>query len=366
MAHSQEILDLVNPWQAVRFRQTEITLDKAIASLQSDHPLISAKPVNSAGNRWMLYQGNTNKVAVLSHAGIWAWASPLQTGNFVPEGQTAPEGIPEGRIQSMPNYKCEFSYAFDTTVDDSFWNHVLALEAFVTSHTNFNKAGRKRRGWQSGRDPSLRSKYVVGAKVFSRRTPLNAKDTNTADGSEFNVPYEIHPWLLEGLNNYPELFQVPNPQRPMYYDFANGIAKKLEDTNEPTFEKNDIVRVVFTVSFVVGTKGWYTEITPVEFTRVGKIPEALTSSADPSAVPDITSDFARLEDGVPIVLLDDDPSLGKRKAQDDLMEEHAPAKKPSSRSEATRDTTEKENEHRQLGKQNGVSRRSASGSKAKS
>ena len=45
-----------------------------------------------------LYQGNTNKVAVLSHAGIWAWASPLQTGNFVPEGQTAPEGIPEGRM----------------------------------------------------------------------------------------------------------------------------------------------------------------------------------------------------------------------------------------------------------------------------
>jgi len=45
-----------------------------------------------------LYNSKDNKVAVLCHAGVWLWGSDYDTGNFVPINETAPNGLPEGRM----------------------------------------------------------------------------------------------------------------------------------------------------------------------------------------------------------------------------------------------------------------------------
>ncbi|PPQ71225.1 hypothetical protein CVT26_011003 [Gymnopilus dilepis] len=337
MAYNQQILEALSPWQSLRFRDSEIPLKDAASSLSSTENLVIAKPVGKTSTRWMLYRANTEKVALFCHAGVWAWNSPLSTGNYVPEGQSAPEGLPEGRIQNQPNYKCELAYAFDTSVDDSLWKHFRIFEDHVKKQPNFNKGSRKRRSWQSGVDPSTRTKYVMGAKLFARRTPLNAKDANTADGQEYLVPYEIHPWILEGLRNFPELHQVPNPHRPMYYDLSEGVLRKLKDTNEPVFQKNDIVRVVFSMAFIIGGINWYPEVIPIEFTRVGKLPGYMTASADLSSFPSISADFTPLEIGSPVTLINLPVTLGKRKASEDPSTDSHIDKKSSSVTEDSKE-----------------------------
>ena len=71
-------------------------------------------------------------------------------------------------------------------------------------------------------------------------------------------------------------------------------------------KKNDIVRVVFTVAFVVGGLNWYPEIIPIVFTRVGQIPSHLTAT-DLSSFPDLSSDFSPLELGTPIAIIKGEP-----------------------------------------------------------
>lgn len=41
---------------------------------------------------------STEKAAVLVFVGIWKCGGDLQTGNFVPQGKNAPEGIPSDRM----------------------------------------------------------------------------------------------------------------------------------------------------------------------------------------------------------------------------------------------------------------------------
>jgi len=35
-----------------------------------------------------MFERKTNEVAIFTHAGIWAWGSPKDTGNFVPPNET--------------------------------------------------------------------------------------------------------------------------------------------------------------------------------------------------------------------------------------------------------------------------------------
>jgi hypothetical protein len=45
-----------------------------------------------------VFSVETGKLAVLCHAAIYIFGSPLDTGNFVPMGQIAPEKVPIYRV----------------------------------------------------------------------------------------------------------------------------------------------------------------------------------------------------------------------------------------------------------------------------
>ncbi|KDR81283.1 hypothetical protein GALMADRAFT_60982 [Galerina marginata CBS 339.88] len=300
MAHAQEILDILATWQSKRFRESDITISDAAESLTTGYPLVEARPGTSS-SRWIIMKKDTKKVAVLSFVGIWAWSSDLCTGNYVPSGCDAPDGLPESRIQDIPSYRCEFTYAFDTTTDPSIWDHVKTLEAHVVSQNGFNKGNKSRRNWQNSNIIGSRQRYIVAAKVFTRRTPHNTKDCG-----KFTVPYKIHPWLSEAMENYPDTFQIPNPDRPRYYDYSgsDSILRNLQDTNIPKFNCNDIVLMTFKMGFVIGNDNWYPEVVPIEFIQVGKLPEHVVSYTDSAVYPALDPEYSPLELGTPVSVIE--------------------------------------------------------------
>uniref|UniRef100_A0A8H8CFA2 Uncharacterized protein n=1 Tax=Psilocybe cubensis TaxID=181762 RepID=A0A8H8CFA2_PSICU len=240
------------------------------------------------------------KVAVLVHAGIWKWTTDLETGNFVPYGEEAPEGVPDGQIQDEPSFKCKFSYAFDTSRDTSIWDNIKIFEDHVCRQPGFNKGNRPRRPWQNGRSSTNRDKYIINTRVFANRSAFNTKE-----GGEYKVPYEVHPWLKEGITRFPEAHQIPNPDRPKYFEFTENRISSLADSNEPTFKQGDIIWMTFKLGFVVTGGYWWPEIIPIEFVRVGKLPEQIHSKADHSLFPSVDESFNLLCAGDIVEFTDD-------------------------------------------------------------
>jgi len=73
------------------------------------------------------------------------------------------------------------------------------------------------------------------------------------------------------------------------------------------FEKNDVVRVLFKMSFVVGGEAWFPEIVPVEFVRVAKLENQPAARSNPDNYLAMPEDFQPLETGFPVMLSDGIP-----------------------------------------------------------
>lgn len=70
-------------------------------------------------------------VAVVTHAFVVRWTSPLDSGNFVPNGQPTPENLNEAGCKSEPGPNAQLSIAFDTNNDDSI--HKSLAVGFIYS-----------------------------------------------------------------------------------------------------------------------------------------------------------------------------------------------------------------------------------------
>ncbi|KDR72125.1 hypothetical protein GALMADRAFT_18164, partial [Galerina marginata CBS 339.88] len=246
-------------WRNTCFRSNEITLSEAVESLTSDTPLVEARPGQNP-SRWILFDTRSDKVAILAHAGLWSWNSDLRSGNFVPPGRKAPEGLPDSRMQTEISYKCEISYTIETSIDDSIYVLLKALEGHVCSQKNFNRSNRERRKWQDGTD---RHRFVMSSKMLVKKSPFN-----TAQGSPLNTPYEIHPWVLEALNEQSEQLYIANPESPRYLDRQGEVLVDLFDSEESGFRRGDIVWFSFKLGFYVNRDHWAPEIIPTAFIRV--------------------------------------------------------------------------------------------------
>ena len=83
-----------------------------------------------------LWDVETDNVAVVTHAFIVRWTSPLETGNYVPEGKSKPDNLTEGSRRSEPGPNVQLSVAFDCKTDDSVHRSLAVSHAPVTSIPN--------------------------------------------------------------------------------------------------------------------------------------------------------------------------------------------------------------------------------------
>lgn len=167
------------------------------------------------------------------------------------------------------------------------------FENHVVTRPGFNKAGRKRRQWQTGAVPSERDKYVVSSRVFARQTPMNTKQ-----GGQYSALYKLHPWIAMALEDVDQTHCIPNPAKPRYleYDVPTKVMSKLEDSETPEFNRNDIVFMSFMLVFTVTRDSWAPEIIPIEFVRLGKLPDNITTQAEVQFLPGMDG-FEPLEIG---------------------------------------------------------------------
>ncbi|KAJ7603538.1 hypothetical protein DFH06DRAFT_1151810 [Mycena polygramma] len=256
---SDQEQDIVAPWKSKRFRDYELSWEQAAESLNSDSPLIEVKS-NKTGGRWTVYDKSTGKLAIFHHAGIWAYASPPGSGNFVPPGEVAPPGTYEGRITPYLGRRAETSYAINTENDESFHDAAQIVEDHVVAHKDFNKYNKPRRSWQNG---SNRRRFVFASRLVIRKTPYNTKD-----GKPRAPQFPVHPWVEKTLKELNYTNWVPNPDIPRLHDYVEGKLDVVHPEDSRYFSRGDVVWFSFALTFEIDGDSYYPEFKPLDFIRV--------------------------------------------------------------------------------------------------
>ncbi|PPQ79931.1 hypothetical protein CVT26_004160 [Gymnopilus dilepis] len=227
-------------------------MSEAAESVVNDKkPTVDVRPgTGFNSSTWTVYNCSTNEEAVLVHAAIWNSNTPLDTGNFVPPGEKAPRSVTEGRVQKKVSYMCDVSYTLDTTLDESLWDNLEALEAYVQKQEDFNRSERDRAQYQDG---SRRTMYNMTSKLF---------------------------WLTRGIDAQKRPEYVINPNKPSYYDLVENVPVRLDHAKPSYFRRGDIIWFAFKLCFFVGRESWSSEIIPLEFLRVARREGLYSSSPD--------------------------------------------------------------------------------------
>ncbi|KAJ7106081.1 hypothetical protein C8R43DRAFT_963517 [Mycena crocata] len=266
-------LEELAPWKRTRFRDYELLWVKAVESLETDHPLIELKS-NKKGSRWTVYDKNTNKIAIFCYAGVWLQASPPQSGNFVPPGESSPPGLPEGRITSVLDYTAELSYTIDTSQDPSFYDAARIMEDHVTSQPNFNLHNKPRRSWQEART-DMRINSILGWNQHC----LPKRKTNDTQS------------------------------RPAVYRRLYG---------RTYFAANDIVWFSFALTYNISSSSWQPNFKPLDFIRVGRLSTQpkVETVVEHSVEQEVGAAYQALSEGNVVLLEGNSPSKATKRRRD--------------------------------------------------
>ncbi|KAI0661157.1 hypothetical protein C8Q70DRAFT_911754 [Cubamyces menziesii] len=215
--------------------------------------------------------GSSLKEAVFHTACIFKWGSDPEVGNYVPNGATAFCRVPEGRIQTQPNYLCQFSYVMDTSRDRQIWDAQKAFEDYIQRIPGFNKAQKNRRTWQDGSvADGPASSYVFTSQVFMKRAP-------TTQHREADISYQLHDWIKAATG--PKSSYFANPDRPEVFDLCEGELRSIKAATPPYLRGGDLVWISFSVEFVIGLDLWHTSLVPLEIIRVALLSSDLVGGA---------------------------------------------------------------------------------------
>ncbi|KAI1789226.1 hypothetical protein LXA43DRAFT_1096521 [Ganoderma leucocontextum] len=273
----EKLDEALSYWKNTTFSQHYLKLDDVVESFQKPNGhLVDARQEFAA--RWLLCPPGGKKPATLWTAGVWRWSSDLDTGNFVPPGETAPARLPENRIQTIPNNLCRFTYVLDTTHDKSLWHAQAVFEEYVTNVNKFNPGKKGRREFQNGL--SHTHTFHFSSQMFVKRTAYTrAKEASRA--------YPLHDWIKNATKKGMPYFA--NDEKPVLFEPDNaGGLRPLSEGFPPTLKVGDLVWMSFAVEFFIGNKFWSTNFIPYEFVRVGSVALEL--------LPEIKKEFDEDED----------------------------------------------------------------------
>ncbi|KAJ2921135.1 hypothetical protein H1R20_g15959, partial [Candolleomyces eurysporus] len=127
MYHLSDVPD----WSKTKFSEQEVPLTEVADTIRSGSGRFDLRQSKQASNAWTLWDAETNNVAVVTHAFIVKWTSPLDTGNFVPDGKPTPENLMEGVRKSEPGPNVQLSIAFDCNNDVSVHKSLAVSVIFV-------------------------------------------------------------------------------------------------------------------------------------------------------------------------------------------------------------------------------------------
>ncbi|EAU84477.1 hypothetical protein CC1G_01473 [Coprinopsis cinerea okayama7 len=246
------------------FRSTDLSLTDAIVALESGDELLIPKRY---GDKWVLANSKTERGAVFSHIAPFQWASPYDTGNFVPKGAPAPKELDPTRIQNIIGPFCEWSFAMGTKQDKLLFKANQIFEELFALDGEFLKAAeaKSKRTWQDGENVRSNYRFIICSKMFVKRT-----EKNWPQGGEYKISYDLHPWIKSSLRANEQY--TPNPQKPRLFEYVKigeeEHLKNLSATDRPRFHRGDILWFTFHISASIRFNYWSIDFVPLEIVRI--------------------------------------------------------------------------------------------------
>ncbi|KAI1786565.1 hypothetical protein LXA43DRAFT_897731 [Ganoderma leucocontextum] len=258
----EKLDEALDYWKNTTFSQHYLKLGDVVESLRKPchgGHLVDARQEYAA--RWVLCPPRGRKPATMWTAAVWRWNSDLDTGNFVPPGETTPARLPESRIQTMPNNMCRFTYVLDTTHDKSLWDAQKVFEEYVMNANKFNPGKKGRREFQNGL--GYTQTFHLSSQIFVKRSA----HTRTKEASR---TYPLHNWIKNGTKKGMPFFA--NNEKPVLFEpDKEGGLRPLSEGFPPTLKVGDLVWMSFSVEFFIGNMFWSTNFIPYEIVRVGSV-----------------------------------------------------------------------------------------------
>ncbi|KAI0745889.1 hypothetical protein C8Q76DRAFT_606929 [Earliella scabrosa] len=243
----------VSRWKFQAFRRDDLPYGAAVNSLTTGEPMIEAK--RTGPNEWVLCRWGTNVPAVFSYAGVFADADDYLSGNLVMGDNEIPASLEESRRYA--NWKCAYSYAFNTVEDPDFYLIQKELEAYMVKVPGFNPGDFDRRPWQSGSLDYSNSIFWMNVPMFIRRKDGERKP---------KAPTHLHPWVLQAERKSRRY--RANPARPAVRAIEQGRLCDISQAKPSILKQGDAVAVRFKIAYIEADRDWYPQFLLTDIVRV--------------------------------------------------------------------------------------------------
>ncbi|KAJ3548226.1 hypothetical protein NMY22_g1347 [Coprinellus aureogranulatus] len=262
----------IEEWSSVCYGD-EIPLSEVADMLRNNPKACSLQPAESTNrSSLVLSTGDGNDEGetplLITHAFIIRYATPLETGTFVPDGETLPKGITQYNRKTEPGLQVNISLSFDVSMDREFHSHIAALEEWAKSQPKIKGTGRpkSRTAWNNLADVAAQSKFTVTSRVF--RPADGARRKRKAESKKTSaLGYALHPWIKEATAARDAEWE-PNPDRVQFFHKEGDIMIRIEDSANPSLRYGDLTKVLFKVMFTASTATWGMSFSPVQVMRV--------------------------------------------------------------------------------------------------
>ncbi|KAF6747812.1 hypothetical protein DFP72DRAFT_585671 [Ephemerocybe angulata] len=218
---------------------------------------------------FLLWDRVRKDVAVCTHAFVILYATPLDTGNFCPEGARPPMEFKGQMRKYEPSLAAQVSLTFDTRVEPTLHETLSTLEEWGKTKGDFSTEGKSRNPWNSPYAVATQNRFTVASPLFQKRTGFNVTD------DKYVVDYEVHPWVEKAcVPHNPSWVPNPNLARFMHRRHNDVLVDILKSSN-PKLVPGDLVVMTFKIAFSASGTYWQMSFAPIQVIRMGQIAEAV-------------------------------------------------------------------------------------------
>ncbi|KAF6750731.1 hypothetical protein DFP72DRAFT_851532 [Ephemerocybe angulata] len=251
----------------MRYSQKEVPLLDIMDALKSGSKKYTLKRSTQFTSSFMLWDRVRDEVVICTHAFVILYATPLDTGNFCPDGENPPmEFKGQMRPRKMePSLAAQVSLTFDTRVDPTLHEHLSFLEEWGKTKGDFSTENKSRNPWNSPYAVATQTRFTVSSPLFQKRTGFNVTD------DKYVVGYDVHPWVENACVPHNPSW-VPNPNLARFmHRRKNDVLISIEKSTNPKLVPGDLVVMTFKVTFSAAGTYWQMSFSPIQAIRMGQI-----------------------------------------------------------------------------------------------
>ncbi|KAF6744351.1 hypothetical protein DFP72DRAFT_1078729 [Ephemerocybe angulata] len=260
----------------MRFSAKEVTLTDVVASIKRGSKRYTLKRSTQYTSTFQLWDTVRDEVVVCTHAFVILYATPLDTGNYCPDGAAPPMEFKGQMRKTEPSLAAQVSLTFDTRVEPSLHEDLSVLEEWGKTKGGFNTESKSRNPWNSPLAVATQNRFTISSSLFQKRTGFNVTD------DKYVVDYDVHPWIAQACVPHNPAW-IPNPSLARFlHRKPNDVLVDILGSSNPKLVPGDMVVATFKITFSAAGSYWQMAFMPIQVIRMGQIsPQVLGSAKDP-------------------------------------------------------------------------------------